>query len=116
MFPIGKRGLACRRGKWDNEGMDPNKPEFNRQSDGTFGAGNIANPTGRPRGKTIKERVREWLETHPEDMQKFVDHFVNDNKELAWQMMEGKPKQQMEVDVDKDTLGELTEFFKAMAK
>jgi|SRR3990167_4269312 len=48
---------------------------------------------GRPKGKTIKERVREWLEAHPEDMDAFVKHFIKENRELAWQMMEGRPTQ-----------------------
>lgn len=48
---------------------------------------------GRPKGKTIKERVRDWLETHPDDMQAFVGHFVKENRQLAWQMLEGRPSQ-----------------------
>jgi hypothetical protein len=64
-----------------------------RQANGTFGPGSHANPKGRPKGKTIKERVAEWLEEHPEDMQSFVRHFVKNSRELAWQMLEGKPQQ-----------------------
>ena len=59
------------------------------------------NPKGRPKGKTIKERVREWLETHPEDMDSFVRHFVATNRDLAWQMLEGRPSQQLEGNPDK---------------
>ena len=99
-----------------NEVVEPNKLDIKRNPDGTFMPGSIPNPAGRPKGKTIKERVKEYLESHPEDMAAFVDHFVKENKELAWQMLEGKPKQAMEVDVDKDTLSELTEFFRVMAK
>lgn len=51
------------------------------------------NADGRPKGKTIKELVREWLEEHPDDMKSFVEHFVTKNKELAWQMLEGRPQQ-----------------------
>ena len=72
---------------------EPNKAEYNRNKDGTFGPGNLANPAGRPKGKTIKERVREWLEENPDDMKAFVQHFVKKNKELAWQMLEGRPQQ-----------------------
>lgn len=68
-----------------------NKPE--RDNLGRLLPGNTANPNGRPRGKTIKERVREWLEEHPDDMDAFVAYFVKTNKELAWQMLEGRPYQ-----------------------
>ena len=71
--------------------QDDNKPE--RDSNGRLLPGNTANPAGRPKGKTIKEMVREWLEDNPEDMSAFVEHFVKKNKELAWQMLEGRPQQ-----------------------
>ncbi len=51
------------------------------------------NPNGRPKLKTIKERVREYLDQHPEDMDGFVKHFVTESRELAWQMLEGRPSQ-----------------------
>lgn len=51
------------------------------------------NPAGRPKGKTIKDMVREWLEDNPEDMRAFVQHFVKKNRDLAWQMLEGRPQQ-----------------------
>lgn len=70
----------------------PLKSEPNRRSDGTFGPGNLANPAGRPKGKTIKERVREYLEEHPDSMEAFVQHFVANNRDLAWQMLEGRPQ------------------------
>jgi hypothetical protein len=57
------------------------------------------NRKGRPKGKTIKERVVEWLETHPDDMAAFVEHFVKNNKELSWQMLEGRPPQRNETDI-----------------
>lgn len=67
-----------------------------RDERGWFLPGNPGSP-GRPKGKTIKERVREWLETHPEDMQDFVKHFVKKNRELAWTMMEGSPGKSVDV-------------------
>ena len=76
---------------------EPTKAVDNRRPDGTFGPGNLANPNGRPKGKTIKERVLEWLEDNPDDMASFVEHFVKKNRDLAWQMIEGRPKQQTDV-------------------
>lgn len=55
------------------------------------------NPNGRPKGISIKDRVRNWLEDHPDDMGAFVEHFVKTNRDLAWQMLEGKPSQSTDV-------------------
>jgi len=51
------------------------------------------NLKGRPKRKTIKERVIDYLEEHPDDMEGFVKHFVEKNRDLAWQMLEGRPPQ-----------------------
>lgn len=51
------------------------------------------NRAGRPKGKTIKELVRDWLEDNPKDKKAFVEHFIKKNRELAWQMLEGRPQQ-----------------------
>ena len=71
------------------------KPNRIRDSKGrmVFPPGVSGNPKGRPKGKTIKELVREHLEKHPDDMKAFVEHFVKENKELTWQMLEGRPQQ-----------------------
>jgi hypothetical protein len=81
-----------------------------------FKPGQSGNPKGRPKGTSIKDRVRHYLENNPAEMEKFVAHFVTKNRELAWQMLEGKPKQSSEVEIDHEGLGALTEFFRAMAK
>ena len=71
----------------------PNKQEIIRNPDGTYPKGVSGNPAGRPKGKTIKERVIEWLEEHPEDQTAFIEHFVKKDRALAWQMLEGRPQQ-----------------------
>ena len=82
-----------------------------------FKKGKSGNPKGRPPGSiSIRDKVRQHLEQNPEDVKEIVKHFVKENRELMWQMLEGKPKQQMEVDVDKESIIELTKFFRAMAK
>lgn len=47
---------------------------------------------------TIKERVRKWLEEHPDDMDAFVRFFVKENRDLTWQMLEGRPQQDVTTD------------------
>lgn len=72
---------------------DTDKQPANSNKPWQFQPGQSGNPKGRPKGKTIKERVREYLEEHPEDMESFVRHFVKNNRDLAWQMLEGRPPQ-----------------------
>ena len=55
-----------------------------------FEKGNPGGP-GRPKGLTIKEQVRKWLEEHPDDNNAFIRHFIKENRDLAWRMLEGNP-------------------------
>jgi len=52
---------------------------------------------GRPKGKSIKDLVREHLNDNPEDLKEFVKHFIKNNRELAWQMLEGRPQQTTDI-------------------
>ena len=64
-----------------------------RNEDGTFAVGNSGGP-GRPKGSlSIKDLVRQHLQDNPEELADFVRHFILKNRELAWQMLEGRPQQ-----------------------
>lgn len=72
--------------------MEPNKLEDNgRNPDGTWKVGHHSTGS-RPKGKTIKERLREYLQQNPEKMDEFIKHFAEENRELGWQMLEGSPR------------------------
>ena len=75
--------------KLDKSGLE----SLGRGEDGKFLPGHIGTG-GRPKGAfSIKDLVRKHLEDSPEDLKEFVEHFIKKNRELAWQMMEGKPPQ-----------------------
>lgn len=99
--------------------MEPEKQEHNTQRDvlGRFVIGTSGNPGGRPKGAvSIKQRIRDYLEAHPEEVENIVEHFTKENRELMWQMLEGRPSQQVDLGVDKTNIAELTEFFRVVAK
>ena len=70
---------------------EPNKSVDNRREDGTFGVGNVANPNGRPPGKTMKEFAREFL-LKMDDEEK-VEWLKSLGKDIVWKMAEGNPHQ-----------------------
>lgn len=92
------------------------KPRSPRVVATQFKPGQSGNPAGKPVGTlSIKARVKAALEKDPAAMESFVKHFTHKNRELTWQMLEGKPKQENEVTVDKEGIIGLTEFFRAAA-
>ncbi len=44
---------------------------------------------------SIRDDIRKWLEEHPNDRRAFIKHFIKNNKELTWQMLEGRPTQDL---------------------
>jgi len=75
--------------------QDKTSPKLARDENGRLiGGQESLNPLGRPKGSiSIKDKVRQYLESHPDEVEKIVEHFVKTNRELMWQMLEGRPYQ-----------------------
>ena len=81
-----------------------------------FKSGQSGNPAGKPPGTiSIKEEIRKHLLKNPEIIEQLVAYFLVKSPDLMWQMLEGRPKQNVDLDVDKDSLKELTDFLIAAA-
>jgi hypothetical protein len=57
--------------------------------------GQSGNPNGRPKGKTLKEFAREYLENLPDDEK--IEYLASLPTEIVWKMAEGNPKQDTEI-------------------
>lgn len=73
--------------------MIAKQSEVKRDPKGKLLPGHGLISPGRPVGSSIKDQVRKWLADHDDDRHDFVEHFVKENRELAWQMLEGRPQQ-----------------------
>ena len=60
--------------------------------------GQSGNPAGRPKGKTMKEYVKEYLACmNDEERDKFLEGLP---KEVVWRMAEGNPHQTSDIGVE----------------
>lgn len=80
----------------DNEGDgETNKNVEKTYTDPQTGKFIKGNPGGgRPKGSiSIKDKIRQYLEDNPQNVDEIVQYFVKNNRELMWQMLEGRPQQ-----------------------
>lgn len=75
----------------------PVKSATNRDELGRFGAGNNANPNGRPKGQTLKEFARQYLMSlSDEDKLEYLGKLP---PEIVWRMSEGNPTEDRNVKI-----------------
>jgi hypothetical protein len=78
--------------------------------------GQSGNPLGKPKGiLSIKSRIRNYLLDNPGEVERLVHYFIKKKPALMWQMLEGRPQQNVDLGVDKDSISELTNLFRTMA-
>ena len=73
--------------------QETNKPLRNEK--GWLLPGQTANPNGRPKGQTMKEFARQFLQSlTPEDKLKFLNGL---EPQIVWRMAEGNPHQESDI-------------------
>lgn len=116
--------------------MESENTGENRNPDGTFKPGISGNPLGKPRGAgiSITTAIKRKLEeqyidpNNPEAkrtyLEKVIDSIFHNALELKdartlkdiWSYIDGLPKGTLALDVDKENLQQLTDFFRTVGK
>lgn len=92
------------------------EPISDRLPNGRFAPGHSGNAQGKPLGSvSIRNALRKYLDDNPLEKEEFVKHFARNNRELAWQMLEGRPAQAHLIATPSDTGGEAPDIIKELA-
>ena len=80
---------------------EPNKlDKIWRNEDGTFKKGHPQSSNGRPKGKTLKEYAKDYLEGLPDEEK--TEYLASLPADIVWMMAEGRPQQDTKIDGNLD--------------